>query len=285
MDKSKVFLTAAVIFVGLGVLLIWQSLQLGKFRLIACDIGQGDGMLIIAPGGQEIVIDGGPGRRILDCLGRHMPFWDRKVEMMVLTHPHAEHMEGLLAILDSYRVGTVVTTDIPNDTQMYKAWHERLLKSGAKVYEPNVGDALRVGTIAFDILWPPRDKIEQWKRAPAADLNDTSIVMRLDYGQFCGYLTGDLPKEVLATLINRQCDLLKVVHHGSKTGTDEEVLSKIRPKIAVIQVGAKNQFGHPHKEVLDVLNKFGVKILRNDLNGEIEIVTDGKTLNLTKSKD
>ncbi len=284
MSKNALLIYFALIFLGLGLLLIFQLKDLGNFRMIACDVGQGDGLLLISPGGKQVVVDGGPGKKILDCLSAHMPFWDRKVEMIVLSHPHAEHMEGLLAILGSYKVDTVVTTNVPNKDKLFSAWQGAVKKSGAKVYVPGVGDKFAVDGLAFDVLWPTRDKIEQWMISPAADLNDTSIVMRASYGNFCAYLTGDLPKEILQRIIDRQCDVLKVVHHGSRTGTNQEVVDAIRPKLAIIQVGAKNQYGHPHKEVLDVLAANGVKILRNDLNGEVEVDSDGKSFSFKSAR-
>lgn len=277
---SKLLLTAASIFAGLASLIIFQFADSGKFRLIACNVGQGDGMLLITPGGSQIVVDGGPGTRISDCLGKHIPFWDRTIEMIVLTHPHAEHMEGFLDVLNRYQVKTILDTEVVNDTQMYRQWLKEASAEGAAIVHPTVGDQIKFGAVTFDVIWPPKDKAEIWKLDPPADLNDTSIVMRVNYGQFCAYLTGDLPKEILSKIIDRPCQVLKVVHHGSKTGTDLEVLDKINPQLAIIQVGVKNQYGHPHKEVLDLLTKKGVKVLRNDLDGEIEIDSNGESLSI-----
>lgn len=275
-SKNHLLIYFALIFLGLGLLLIFQLKDLGKFRLIACDVGQGDGLLLITPTGSQIVVDGGPGRKILDCLSSHMPFWDRKVEMIVSTHPQQDHMEGLVAILGSYKVDTIITTGVVNKTQLFAAWKEALAKSGAKIYAPKAGDRLAADKLDFDVLWPPADKLRQWQAEAPADLNDTSIVMRVEYGDFCVYLTGDLPKEFLQKIIDRDCDVLKVVHHGSRTGTNQEVVELIRPKLAIIQVGAKNPYGHPHQEVLDLLEANGVKVLRNDADGEVEIESEGR---------
>ena len=121
-----------------------------------------------------------------------------------------------------------------------------------------------------------------WKIARPSDINDSSAVVRLGYNPdtgsgeaICAYLTGDLPKEILEGLINKPCQILKISHHGSKTGTNQEILDKVNPQIAIIQVGSKNRFGHPHKEVLDILTLKGIKILRNDTSGTIEIDSDG----------
>ncbi|MDO8486675.1 MAG: hypothetical protein Q7S45_00035 [Candidatus Curtissbacteria bacterium] len=275
-SKNNLLIYFALIFLGLGVLLIFQLKDLGKFKMIACDVGQGDGLLLISPGGKQVVVDGGAGKKILDCLSSHMPFWDRKVEMMVSTHPQKDHMEGLVAILGRYKVDMIVATGVVNKTQLFAVWQEEIKKSGARVYIPGAGDKFKVDALDFDVLWPSWAKASEWQANAPRDLNETSIVMRASYGDFCVYLTGDLPKEILAKIIDKPCQVLKVVHHGSRTGTDQEVIDAIRPQLAIIQVGAKNQYGHPHKEVLDVLTANGVKILRNDLNGEIEVDSDGR---------
>lgn len=276
MSKNNLLIYFALIFLGLGALLIFQLKDAGKFRMIACNIGQGDGLLLISPGGSQIVVDGGPGKKILDCLSSHMPFWDRKVEMIVSTHPQQDHMEGLVAILASYKVDTIITTGVVNKTQLFAAWQDALLASGAKIYAPKAGDQLAADQLVFDVLWPLADKLRQWQAVPPADLNESMVVLRINYGGFCAYLTGDAPKEILEGVIKKKCQVLKVSHHGSRTGTNQKVLDLARPQLAIIQVGVKNQFGHPHKEVLDFLSAAGVKILRNDLNGEIEVDSDGK---------
>lgn len=290
-SKNALLIYFALIFLGLGLLLIFQLKDLGKFRLIACDVGQGDGLLLITPGGSQIVVDGGPGKKILDCLSRYMPFWDRKVELMVSTHPQQDHLEGLVAILGNYKVDTIATTGATNNTQTFFAWHEASVKSGAKIYVPKAGDRLIVDKLVLEVLWPPADKLFEWGNVPPSDLNENMVVLRISYGGFCAYLTGDVPKEILERVINKQsfsanreCQVLKISHHGSTTGTSQKVLDEIKPQLAIIQVGAKNQFGHPHKATLDILESSGVKILRNDLNGEIEVDSDGKSFSVKSLK-
>ncbi|MEX2028010.1 MAG: hypothetical protein WD988_00740 [Candidatus Curtissbacteria bacterium] len=274
----------ALIFLGMGLLLIEQSRDVGKFRLIACDVGQGDGLLLISPGGKQIVVDGGPGKKILGCLSSNMPFWDHQVEMMVSTHPQKDHMEGLVAVFEKYQVGTIVTTNVPSESQLFAAWQEEIKGSGARVYVPGVGDKITLDSLNLEILWPPLAKAMEWQANAPRDLNETSIVMRAQYGDFCAYLTGDLPKEILQKIIDRPCEVLKVGHHGSKTGTDQQIVDLAGPKVALIQSGAKNQYGHPHQEVLDVLLAAGVRILRNDLNGEVRIESDGKDFSFQSAR-
>jgi competence protein ComEC len=296
-QKTKILLTLALIFLGLGCLVIFQVQSLGKLHLVFCDVGQGDGILMITPGGKQIVVDGGPGSKIGDCLSQKMPFWDRTIEMVVLTHPERDHLEGLLEVLARYKVEMIVTTGIKNNTELFSAWQKAVDQEGAKIYTPKAGDRLVLDstgdrTSSIEILWPTSEKLELWKLAGLSETNESSIVLRVSLGPpnppaggggFCAYLTGDLPKESLQPLIDKPCQVLKVSHHGSKTGTNQEIINAVEPAVAVIQVG-KNNFGHPQKEVLELLQSKGVKILRNDTNGIVEVVTDGKSYQIKTQK-
>lgn len=281
--KTKITLTLAIIFAGLGLLLIFSFQNSGKFRLIACDVGQGDGMLLVSPAGKQIVVDGGPGTKIADCLSANMPFWDREIDLVIATHAQKDHMEGLLEVLSRYRVKMVVETKVASETDLYRAWQKAVEEEKAKIYVAKNGDRLKVDQLTLDVLWPDAQKLSQWQASPPSDLNESSIVLRLNYGQFCAYLTADIPKETLQGLVDRQCQVLKISHHGSKTGTNEEILNEVRPRLAIIQVG-KNNYGHPTKEVIDLLTSNGVKILRNDTNGIIEINSDGKSFKAKSEK-
>lgn len=280
--RTKIFSTAALVFAGLGLLLIVEAQSIGKLRYIACDVGQGDGQLIITPSGQEILVDGGPNSKILDCLSAKMPFWDRKIELVVLTHPQQDHLAGLLDVIEKYDIDTLMTTGVGNESDTFKRWEELVNKKRLKIYRPKAGDELVIDDkTRLKILWPGEGQAEEWKVKAPSDLNETVVVFKLVYGDFCAYLTGDITKEILETVIDGKCAVLKVSHHGSKTGTSDAILEKAKPEVAIIQVGKNNRFGHPHKEVLDLLGSKGIKILRNDTDGAIEIDTDGKSLNLT----
>ncbi len=276
-------MSLALILVGLGAIFVFQSFNFGKLRLIACDVGQGDGILMITPQGKEILVDGGPGTKIIQCLSEKMPFWDRTIEMIVLTHPQRDHLEGLLEVVTRYEVKTIATTQVENDTELFEAWQKAVDAEGARIYVPKSGDQMVADSVKIDVLWPTSEWLDLWKIAKPGDLNETSVVLRVSLGNFCAYLTGDLPKELLSGLFNKSCQVLKISHHGSKTGTDIAVLEKAIPQIAIIQVG-HNSFGHPHKEVLNLIESKGIKIFRNDIKGIIEIVTDGQSFKVKSEK-
>src|SRR3989344_4586766 len=183
-QKDKILLTFALILAALGLLVIIQTVSVGKLRLVFCDVGQGDGMLLITPGGKDIVVDGGPGTKIVDCLGQKMPFWDRTIEMMVSTHPQKDHMEGLLSVLSRYKVKMIATTGVENETELFKAWQTAIKAEGARIYTPKAGDRLvldsvRGQTSSMDVLWPTSEKLEIWKLAGLSELNKSSVVLRI----------------------------------------------------------------------------------------------------------
>lgn len=286
--RDKVIFSASLILAGLGILLISSSASFGKLRIIACDVGQGDAGLIVTSAGAQILIDGGPGKKVLECLSTEMPFWDRKVEMMVLTHPQKDHMEGLIAVLNNYEVGTIVWSGVSSESGLYSEWEQAVNEEGAKIHKPRAGERLLVDGVSFDVLWPTGDKLDFWQREPPADLNDSSVVIRANFGSsggsFCEYFTGDVPKEILEKLITKPCEVLKIAHHGSKTGTNEAILAKAAPKIAIIQVG-KNSYGHPTKDVLDLLHSAKAEVFRNDQDGAVEITFENGELRVSKENE
>lgn len=272
--QTSFFLTFASVTIGLGMLLILQFENSDKFRLIFCDIGQGDGMLLVTPGGSQIVVDGGPGNKILECLAKHMPFYDRDVEVIVSTHPQQDHMQGLIAILERYQVKNIAATGISHSTDFYKVWQGSTAGEGAKIVEAKAGEKIKVDDVILEVLWPPVDQLAIWQQSPPSDLNESAVVIKAVYGDFCAYLTGDAPKEILVNIMDEPCEVLKLSHHGSRTGTDKAVITKSSPMIAIAQLGLKNRYGHPHQEVLDAVGD--ITFLRNDLNGEVEVDSDGK---------
>lgn len=275
-NKSKAILTISLCLFVLGVLSVAASFGLGRVRIIACDVGQGDGILIITPNGRDVVIDGGPGSAVADCLSNYMPFWDRTIELMVLTHPQQDHMEGQMAVFANYKVENMVTTGVKNDTELYREWQKALVSEGSKVYKPVGGDTINVDGVNFEVLWPAGSRYDIWEAEPPSDVNESSVILKLNYAGKCAYLTGDIPKEILELVVNGQCEVLKVAHHGSKTGTNQKVMDAVKPALAIIHVGKNNRFGHPNKEVLDLLGGIGARILRTDQMGDIEVDLDSK---------
>lgn len=240
------------------------------------DVGQGDSILIESPNGNQILIDGGPSNAILAKLGRTLPFWDHSIDLFILTHPHSDHVTGLLEVLRRYDVGAVVETGVEYSTPEYKEWQALLGKKQVPVFFVHAGEKIQFAQNGyFDLLLPTKNFVG----ASLKNVHDSMIVSKMHYGSTTILFTGDAEKTLEAQLVgsgaNLLSDILKIGHHGSKTSSTENFLRAVQPKVAVIQVGRKNRFGHPTQEVLDRLTSHGIQFFRNDLDGDIEFESDG----------
>jgi len=234
------------------------------------DVGQGDGIYIRTPQGNDVVVDSGPGDVMLAKLGAAMPFADRTVELVVLTHPHADHISGMVEILKRYKVEKVILPEAEYDSATYRALLDLLSEKRADVIRPRLGQRIFLdGTTVLDIDYPALGGAENHP----ADVNDVSIVARLSVGRTNVLLTGDAGKDIERRLsdykIPLEAEILKVGHHGSKHSTGAELLSAVQPRYSVISVGAKNTYGHPHEEVLGTLSRSSTTILRTDERGDV----------------
>lgn len=247
------------------------------------DVGQGDATLIGAAGGQQILIDGGPNKKVLSELGKVMPFYDRNIDAVIATHPDKDHIAGLIDVLKRYDVGMVIEPEVKSEIAAYKSFENAIKEKGIKKIFAKRGMKIMLSHGAYlQILFPPGETTN-W------ETNDASIVAKLVYGDTSFLLTGDSPRKIekyLASIDgdNLDVDVLKAGHHGSRTSSSDEFISHASPEYAVISAGKNNRYGHPHKEVIDALEKFGVKILRTDLLGSIIMESDGENILLKKQK-
>ena len=261
-----------------------------KLHLIACDVGQGDAILAIYKNNQ-VLIDGGPDKKVLDCLSRHMSYWDKKIEVVMLTHPQQDHYGGLIDVFKSYEVETFVGNAVDSSSQGYQVLKNLVERSGARVINPNEETTIRLGLIYLDIVSPLKgllaaettqnDSDVLGAFTTNRDLNDFSIVAILSLGDFDALLTGDVGPEIIPEIIAageiKDIEYIKVPHHGSKNGLTQELLDASMPEVAVISVGKNNSYGHPNEEILKMLSDKNIKIERTDEMGDIEIITDGES--------
>lgn len=211
--------------------------------------------------------------------------------MVVLTHPEYDHITGLVSVVERYTVDQIVANSLLTESGVFSKFREEVIEKKIPVYSPKYGDKIKIGKLEMAILFPLEKLGDEivWRKPDEpqvlglsnyiGNFNETAIVSELEYGQFKALFTGDIgteqEKEIEPEL--EKVDLLKVAHHGSKYSTSGEFLEKIKPVLAIISVGASNRYGHPHPEVSERLKQAGAKILRTDLEGEVEIVSDGKT--------
>jgi competence protein ComEC len=280
---------SALFLSSLTLLTAAFSLSDSNLHLINCDVGQGDGAILVHKN-MELIIDGGPNNNFIDCLSKHMPFWDRTIELVILSHPQADHFQGLIEVFKRYKVEKFLISGLSASTKEFGVLENVVGGSTTQVLTAREGMQMRVGSIYLDILSPSEKLIiakSQKTEAKVlgafsskADPNKFSVVALLSFNQFDALFTGDIDpeieKEILLSENLRPVEYIKVPHHGSKNGLEENFLNAFHPEVALISAGKNNSYGHPHKEILDLLEKYKVKVFRTDQDGEIEIVTNGK---------
>jgi competence protein ComEC len=261
-------------------LLWWAALTPSSDRLTVTvmDVGQGDAILIQSPAGHRILVDGGPsGRAISEALGRETPFWDKGLDLVVLTHPEEDHLNGLVTVLERYDVERILASPAETDSAAYDAWRQAAEREGAPYYQAAPGEWFDLGRGArLEVLGPPTDLIQEG----GDKLNNNCVVLRLTWGGVSFLLTGDLEKAGEEALLDQGEELrstvLKVAHHGAADATSASLLAAVHPAVAVISVGADNWFGHPSPQVLERLSDS--LVYRTDLNGRVKLSTDGERL-------
>ncbi len=284
-----------------GLILLFHfltSLPDGKLHIVFCDVGQGDAAYVRFPDGRDMLVDGGPNDRVFACLGKHMPFWDRSLDLVVLTHPQNDHLQGLLSVVDRYEIGAFVRSDLRNNSEGFSKLLESLESRHVVERLVTTGSRIGVSGVNMQVVWPSREQIAHMSppgyttgtslldsRADTlgistGDLNEGSVVFWLTFGDFDALFSGDADTHVESrireeVLADKSVELLKVPHHGSKTGISKERIDRINPEVAVISVG-KNSYGHPSPELLSDLANESRQVLRTDQEGDIEIVSDGE---------
>ncbi len=246
------------------------------------DVGQGDAILIQTPDYQNILIDGGPDPQKINLeLSKKLSFWSRTIDLMISTQPQADHITGLVEVLQRYKVKQVLEPGVPYDSLIYKKWLE-LVKGGQ--IEHNIaraGQEIDLGQgIRMEVLNPPLDLFQ----GTSHDVDNNGVVIKLSWGEIGFLFTADIRQEAEFELIWQRANLkntvLKIAHHGSKTSTSPQFLAMVDPEIAVISVGANNTFDHPSPEVVQRLEErlSRHRVYLTSDNSTVEFITDGERL-------
>jgi competence protein ComEC len=251
-----------------------------NLRVSFLDVGEGDAILV-QKGSQQVLIDGGPSPQAINlALGRQMPFWDRTIDLLVLTHPHQDHLAGLVEVLHRYHVGQVLYPDLDDPSPMYEEWLSLIKEKGIQVTIARAGQVALGDGAVMKVLSPQATLLA----GTESDIDNNGLVLRLSTGDISFLFTADIMREAEWGLVARRADLtstiLKVAHYGSDTSTSPEFLAVVNPRVAVISCGADNKFGHPSNGVVSRLEqKLGAgNIYRTDKDGTIEFTTDGERL-------
>jgi len=253
-------------------------------ELVFFDVGQGDAIFITTPQKKAILIDGGPGYTVSHKLNSYFPLNNCHLEAVFLTHPHADHLEGLNRVLDNCHIKRIFYTPAVYESSLYDDFQETALKktkNGALVTPFLSGDIYKpekFGNLVFFGVWPPNHYIGK----SLSNINNVSTMLFLDFGKFEALITGDAELEVLREInssfiknefgfLDGSLEVYKLSHHGAKNGFNAEFWNNLNPLLTVISVGAVNKFGHPHPEVLDWLENVNARYLRTDIEGNIKI--------------
>lgn len=271
----------ANIFIWLAV---FREERGGELKIAFLKVGQGDAIYIEAPNGNQMLVDGGKGRQVLTALSAVMPPYDRSIDAILATHPDQDHIGGLPLVLERFLVGTVFVSGAKSDTAAYQTLEKRIEQSGAQKIIARRGMRIILSPeVYFDVLFPDVD-VSKFK-----ETNEASIVGRLVYGNESFLLTGDSPIKIEQHLVSKdgrslKSNVLKLGHHGSRTSSSESYLGFVSPEYAVISAGCDNSYGHPHKEVLALLEKLKIPKLSTCESGTIIFETDGEELNYKTEK-
>lgn len=270
--KISVFFCVGFCVASALLFVLFYRLPDGRLHVKALDIGQGDAILIQTPQGKNILIDGGPGPTVLEKLNEEMNFFDNTIDLMILTHPHADHVDGLVEVLKRYKVLQVLITGVTYSNPMY-------FEVQRLIYENNIRfDFARADTDYFvepevylDIIYPT----DSLAGTEFDNLNDSSIVAKLVYGDKSVLLTGDAELEeehaILMTDQDVSATLLKAGHHGSRTSGSPDFIAAVRPEQVIISAGKDNNFGHPHPETIALYEREGIPYLVTKDVGTIEV--------------
>jgi competence protein ComEC len=274
------FAVGTIIFLNIAVWTAVLRNSKPELRVSFLDVGQGDAILIEGPTGRQILIDGGKDRSVVRELPKRMGPIDRTLDLIVETHPDADHIGGLPSVLSRYRIGGFMTSDISSDSSYAAALaHATEQEEGLQSLEARRGQRLHLGGGAYaDILYPDRD-------VPNIETNTGSVVMRIVYGSTSFLLTGDAPSSIEDWLVRLDATTLKSTvvkagHHGSRTSTGKTWLEYTDPDTVVISAGKNNSYGHPHDEVVANITAHGAILLSTADEGTITFVSNGEEVHV-----
>ncbi|MEK7624275.1 MAG: hypothetical protein AAB404_00895 [Patescibacteria group bacterium] len=271
MKNLKILILILTLLLSFNIL-VWRTIIFAassdNLEIYFLSVGQGDSELVVLPGGARVLIDGGKGNRAIQELTSILPFFDRYLDLVVLSHPETDHFLGLIDVLKNYKVGTFISNGREGTADSWPVL-TGILKNG-KIPSVSLaaGDKICYRENCFNILSPTRDFLN------SRETNDSGLVMELASADSRILFTGDIGKKVEDFLVknfNFKIDVLKVSHHGSKFSTSQNFLAASRPRFAFIEVG-KNSYGHPTGEVLNRLAAIGATIYRTDKDGTMKMV-------------
>jgi len=276
--NRNIFLFFILLLLVISIL-TWQAvfhIQDDNLQINFLDVGQGDS-IHIRKNNIDILIDAGDGKRVLEELGKTMPFYDRTIECVFLTHPHLDHYGGMIELVANYEIEKLYMSDAVVDSDSYVEFIRQLEINNIAIDFIHNYEKIDIVDDLYFIIFNPT---ESYIGKKISNVNNTSIVKKMNYKNISVLFTGDAENDLQSAILsihgNRlKSDIYKVSHHGSKNATNHDFLQIVNPEIAVIPVGTNNRFGHPHDETLNLLELFEIRTFRTDIDGTITFISDG----------
>jgi competence protein ComEC len=243
----------------------------GHLHAYFLDVGQGDAALLVTPSGKQVLIDGGPDESALAALPRHMPFFDQSIDLLVLSHPHLDHLFSFPDILRRYRVGAILCVCQAYPSARYREMLDVAAAVHVPIRHPDPAQDIDLGdSVTLDVVWPgPLTPVQ------AKDANNTSVVLRALYKGHAILFSGDMERKeedaILRSGADVHADILKVPHHGSRTSSSTGMLLAVHPSLAVISAGKDNTYGHPNPDVVERYRNLGIPVKLTSRDGEIAV--------------
>lgn len=280
-SRAPLFLLSALaLFCCVVWVLVFARTPTGVLTVAILDVGQGDAVYIESPSGIQVLIDGGPDSSVLRQLPKVMPLFDRSLDVLLETHPDSDHISGFVEAVRRYNTGAFIGPGIFKDTETAALLEQEITYKKIPRYSARRGMTLDLGRgVLLEVLYPDKDV----SNLASQFANSGCVVTRLTYGEISMLFACDAPAAVESRLVALEgealaSDVLKVAHHGSKYSSSEGFVALVQPAFAAISVGARNTYGHPTPQTLDVLAKYGAEVVRTDQVGTIVFKSDGKTL-------
>ncbi|MDR3255098.1 MAG: MBL fold metallo-hydrolase [Synergistaceae bacterium] len=273
--SSKLLLIALFLVAAVFSFVELPNFFSGGVSFYAFDVGQADSFLLHFPGGENVLVDAGARKTSQKLVSKLKRLGVKKIDILIATHPHEDHIGGMKDVIESFEIGKTWDSGFksasPIQRDMLKALRDKNIRFG----RPRAGHVEKIGDAEIEVI-APLDLVKGTK----SDANNNSIVIRVSYGKISFLMTGDIEEAGRAFVrVFPGSTILKVSHHGSANGTDERLLSEVRPEIAILSYGSSNQYGHPHRRTMELLKKHGIKSYAT-VNGDIVITTDGKTFDV-----
>lgn len=254
--------------------------ELSDLTVTFIDVGQGDSALIQLPDGKVMLIDAGEASSSHDVLEALEAAGVDEIDYLIASHPHADHIGGMEAVLDAYDVGEVWAPDAPGDTETYEGFLDAVDEEGLTITAAEEGAEIVSDDAGYSVdVLAPADGTE------SEDMNDYSVIVRITYGDTSFLFTGDATSQEVVDASPGHVDVLKAAHHGSETGTNEDVMTETSPEIVVMSYEEGNSYGHPDQSTLDAISAIGAAAYSTAANGDVTVVSDGEQVTVTTEKD